>query len=242
MTLSNTDPCPYGPELQIYWNMRYRLFSKFDQARVDATGLYTMVPEAFALDMARRARGSRTLDICSGIGSMSVAFARVGKQVTAIEIDADRLAMAAHNARIYGVADRIDFRQADITSEATLQSLPAKIDTVFLDPPWGEGPGDYMRRPMIYLADLQLAGMDLRALAGTIPCKEIAMRLPPNFDIGIIRHARGEKIAYVTSKGYLHWYYIRMPKEQFMGIPQRSPPGLGLAESRQGINALLLQN
>jgi hypothetical protein len=31
--------CPYGPELQIYWDMRYRLFSKFDQAMVDATGL-----------------------------------------------------------------------------------------------------------------------------------------------------------------------------------------------------------
>ena len=25
-------PCPHGPEFQIYWDMRYRLFSKFDEA------------------------------------------------------------------------------------------------------------------------------------------------------------------------------------------------------------------
>ena len=233
--------CPYGPELQIYWDMRYRLFSKFDQAMVDATGLYTMLPEAYGLDMARRVSGSKSLDVCSGIGAMSVALARSGQHVTAIEIDADRVAMAPHNAGIYGVADRIDFRRADITSNATLQSLPEDIDTVFLDPPWGTGPGDYQRRKVIYLEDLQLAGMDLRVLAENIACREVMMRLPPNFDIGIFRQARGEKIAYVTRTGYLHWYYIRVPKQEFISIPDRSASHPGLEESREGFEAYFLQ-
>lgn len=240
MSQSQNSPCPYGPEFQVYWDMRYKLFSKFDQARVDATGLYTMVPEAYALDMARRMIGLKTLDVCSGVGSMSVALARVGKRVTAIEIDQNRLAMAQHNARIYGVADRIDFRQADITSAATLRSLPEEIDTLFLDPPWGKGPGHYIRRAVSYLEDLQLAGMDLRALAGKISCREIAMRLPPNFDVGIFHSVRGEKIAYVTRTGYLHWYFMRLPKDQFVGIPDTSAPGLGLTESREGISAFFL--
>jgi len=206
--------CPYGPEFQIYWDMRYRLFSKFDQAMVDATGLYTMLPEAFALDMAKRASGSKTVDICSGIGSMSVALA---------------------------VADRIDFRHADITSTATLQALPDDIDTLFLDPPWGYGPGDYQRRQVSYLEGLQLAGFDLRVLVTNITCREVMMRLPPNFDIGIFRQARGEKLAYVTRTGYLHWYYIRVPKQEFLRIPDRSAPHFNLEESRRGFEAYFIQ-
>ena len=240
MSETQNTPCPYGPEFQIYWDMRYKLFSKFDQAMVDATGLYTMLPEAYGLDMARRVSGSRSLDICSGIGAMSVALARSGQQVTAIEIDQDRVAMAQHNAGIYGVADRIDFRHADITSTATLQSLPEDIDTVFLDPPWGGGPGGYQHRQVTYLEDLQLAGFDLRVLVGKIACREVMMRLPPNFDIGIFRQARGEKLAYVTRKGYLHWYYIRVPKQEFISIPDRSASHLGLEESREGVEAYFL--
>jgi len=234
-------PCPHGPEFQIYWDMRYRLFSKFDEAMVDATGLYTMVPEAFALDMAKRASGSRTVDLCSGIGSMSVALARAGQQVTAVEIDEGRVAMARHNAGIYGVAERIDFRQADITSSATLHSLPADIDTLFLDPPWGDGPGDYQRRQVIYLEDLRLAGMDLRELVDQIACREVMMRLPPNFDIGIFRQAQAEKLAYVTRKGFLHWYYMRLPKQEFISIPDKSASHLSLQESREGIEAYFVQ-
>ena len=234
--------CPYGPEFEVYWNMRYRLFSKFDQAMVDATGLYTMVPEASALDMAGRSSGSRALDLCSGVGSMSVALARSGQQVTAVEIDQQRVAMAKHNAQIYGVADLIDFRQEDITAETTLQSLPADIDTLWIDPPWGQGPGEYIRRPVIYLEDLQLAGMDLRRLVRSITCSEVMMRFPPNFDVGIFRQTQGEKLAYVTRKGYLHWYFMRMPKQQFIGIPDQSTSPPGTPASREGITAHFIQN
>jgi len=238
MNHPNKQLCPFGPDYQVFWDMRYALLSKFDEARVDATGLYTMVPEAFALDMAHRAGGRRSLDICSGIGAMSVALARAGQQVTAVEIDAARVEMARHNACLYGVADRIDFRIADITAVATLRALPGGIDTVFLDPPWGAGPGDYLRRPVTRLADLRLAGLDLRQLVSSIDCGEVMMRLPPNFDIGIVRRASGEKLAYVTPTGYLHWYFIRMPKEQFTGIPDGSAFRHDSPEARQGFVAV----
>ncbi len=216
------DVCPYGPEYQPFWNMRYELFTRFDEAQVDAGGLYTMVPEAYALEMARRATGRKVLDICSGIGSMSIAFARCGQQVTAVEIDARRAAMAAHNAQLYGVGERIRSLAADITAASTLQALPQDIDTVWFDPPWGSGIGDYRKKKVIYLDDLRLAGLDLRELVRRIPCREVLFRMPPNFDMGIFRGVRGERFAFATDAGHLLWYCLRIAREDFLKVPDRS--------------------
>lgn len=54
-------------------------------------------------------------------------------QVIAIEISAERLAMAQHNARLYGVDHKIEFICADFFDIAP--TLAA--DGVFLSPPWG---------------------------------------------------------------------------------------------------------
>lgn len=51
----------------------------------------------------------------------------------AVDIDPVRLALARHNAAVYGVSERIDFIQADF-----LQVAPRlRADVVFLSPPWG---------------------------------------------------------------------------------------------------------
>lgn len=51
----------------------------------------------------------------------------------AIDIDPIRLALAQHNAEVYGVAHRIEFLQGDF-----LQLAPRlRADMVFLSPPWG---------------------------------------------------------------------------------------------------------
>ena len=221
MTNNENSLCPFGSEYQPFWNMRYSLFSKFDDAKVDAGGLYTMVPEAYAVAMAKRASGSKTLDICSGIGSMSIAFARAGQKVTAIEIDENRVSMARHNAQLYNVEDKIETLAADITSDVALSSLDADIDTVWLDPPWGTRIGEYRTRPIIYLENLKLAGLDLRELVGKISCHEVMLRLPPNFDTGVFRAVTGDKYKFSIGN-HLLWYFIRTTKQEFVGIPDRS--------------------
>ena len=60
----------------------------------------------------------------------------------AIDTSPVRLALARHNAVIYGVADRIEFILADFISFARSyisQAGPVRrrIDVVFLSPPWG---------------------------------------------------------------------------------------------------------
>jgi trimethylguanosine synthase len=61
--------------------------------------------------------------------------------VIALDISPVRLALARHNAAIYGVADRIEFILADYISFANAYlSRPhptRRIDAVFLSPPWG---------------------------------------------------------------------------------------------------------
>jgi trimethylguanosine synthase len=60
--------------------------------------------------------------------------------VIAIDNSPIRLALARHNAAIYGVVDRIDFVLADFVQFAkVLASSPSRrsIDVVFLSPPWG---------------------------------------------------------------------------------------------------------
>ncbi len=53
--------------------------------------------------------------------------------VIAIDIDPVRLALAQHNAEVYGVAHQIEFVQGDF-----LQLAPRlRGDMVFLSPPWG---------------------------------------------------------------------------------------------------------
>jgi trimethylguanosine synthase len=54
-------------------------------------------------------------------------------QVIAIEISAERLAMARHNAVLYGLQHKIEFICGDFFDVAP--SLAA--DGVFLSPPWG---------------------------------------------------------------------------------------------------------
>jgi len=72
--------------------------------------------------------------------------------VIALDTSQVRLALARHNAIIYGVADRIEFILADYLSFArSYLSVPSHqreriIDVVFLSPPWG-GPSYLLASP-----------------------------------------------------------------------------------------------
>uniref|UniRef100_A0A087X6T2 Trimethylguanosine synthase n=1 Tax=Poecilia formosa TaxID=48698 RepID=A0A087X6T2_POEFO len=132
------------PELAKYWAQRYRLFSRYDEGiRLDREGWFSVTPEKIAEHIALRVEQSFAdsqvvIDAFCGVGGNAIQFALTGKRVLAIDIDAERLAMARHNSVVYNVVDRIDFLQGDF-----LQLAPTlRGDVVFLSPPWG-GP-DYL--------------------------------------------------------------------------------------------------
>ena len=98
--------------------------------------------------------------------------------VIAIDVDPVKIALAKHNAAVYGVAERIDFRVGDICT--VLPQLHA--DVVFVSPPWG-GP-DYRTQErcslhQMYVGDWSVAQLFRAARRVT---RNVALFLPRNID------------------------------------------------------------
>jgi len=149
-------------------------------AVASGAGRYSLTPEALALELGRLAAGARVLDACCGSGGNSIGFARAGSPVQAIELDAERLAEARVNARLYGVGGQIRFSEGDALE--LLREHEAEL--LFVDPPWGE---HYDKRSSsrasFPLLDALLA-LDLRRF------RELWLKLPSSFEVASIPGAR----------------------------------------------------
>jgi len=149
-------------------------------ARASGEGRYSLTPEPLALHLAAEfcaratSPGKRVVDACCGSGGNALGFARAGCEVVAIDVDSERLAEAAHNAALYGVAGRIRFVHGDAL--ALLPGLSG--DLLFFDPPWGR---DYDKRA-VTRADLplldRLLALPSDQRAGFAACW---LKLPPSF-------------------------------------------------------------
>jgi len=77
-----------------------------------------------------RWNGKNVLEIGCGIGTDTIGFARAGARVTATDLSAESLAIARTRAHVYGLADRIDFVQAN--AEELTSALPVeRFDLVY---------------------------------------------------------------------------------------------------------------
>ncbi len=154
---------------------RRRLFSRwFEGIQVDDEGLYSATPEALADRIAAGLSGV-VVDATCGVGAIAIALARSPSvtRVVAIDRDATRLRMAAHNAGVYGVADRIDFRVGD-----ALEIVPTlRFDALVIDPPWG---GRDYDRARVTQAEL---GMPIAPL---LDLPRVVLKLPRSFDVATL--------------------------------------------------------
>lgn len=142
-------------------------------ARASGEGRYSLTPEPLALAMAAEVSGWSVVDACCGSGGNAIAFARAGCQVTAIDISAERLAEARHNARVYGVEQKLRLVQAD-----ALEQVPhMAADLLFIDPPWGQ---DYDKRATT-LASVPLLQAFLGRREDLRHYREIWLKLPASF-------------------------------------------------------------
>lgn len=128
-----------------YWNQRYRYFSRFDEGiQMDEEAWYSVTPEKIAEHIAKRCclKNSNIVivDAFTGAGGNAIQFARFCSQVIAIDIDPQKIKIARHNAKIYGVDHKIEFVCGNF-----LDICPSlKADVIFLGPPWGGT--DYLQR------------------------------------------------------------------------------------------------
>lgn len=144
-----------------YWKKRYDLFKNFDQGIYLTSELwYSVTPESCARAVACMVKqmlpnAKKILDICCGGGGNLIQFAQLFDITVGLDINESNIFCAKHNAKIYGIQDKIFFKSANwnIISEPTengvvnqnwipdnLKNLkkPYKVfDFVFLSPPWG---------------------------------------------------------------------------------------------------------
>lgn len=162
--------------------------------RLDAEGRWSLTPERLAKRMARWAAAQgveAVIDAGCGAGGNAIAFARAGLEVVAVEADAGRLAMARHNARLYGVADALRLVHGD-----AVEGLPELLDAlgpartlVFFDPPWG-GDDSKQRTEVGDFPLLAAALPRVRALG----CAGAWAKLPPGVRSSTFEATWGEAV------------------------------------------------
>jgi trimethylguanosine synthase len=153
------------------------LFSRwFEGIQWDEEGLFSLTPQTLAKDMVKDLNGV-VVDATCGLGALSIAAARNEnvERVIAMDCDAKRLQMAAHNAGLYGVQDRIEFREG--RAEDLIQGLAH--DALLLDPPWGGVDYDKKR---VGVSDL---AMPIEAILGGVSGR-VLLKLPRSFALSTL--------------------------------------------------------
>jgi SAM-dependent methyltransferase len=74
---------------------------------------YFVEPHIPAFAEFDRWRGKRVLEVGCGIGTDSINFARGGAELTAVDLSSESLQIARQRAEVMGVADRIEFINAN---------------------------------------------------------------------------------------------------------------------------------
>lgn len=154
---------------------------------MDDEAWYSVTPENIAKHIAERVVQSLgdghhlILDGFCGVGGNLIQFACITPHVRVIGCDnnPDRIRMAKHNAKIYGVENQCDFILGDFLDVMkTLQGQ--RIDAVFLSPPWGGS--EYVHQDTYSLNFMQPNGFELvHSCRGHIT-DNIAFLMPRNVD------------------------------------------------------------
>lgn len=168
-----------------YYEQRYSLFSLYDRGiQLDDESWYSVTPEQLAAHHAQRCHGDVIIDGCCGVGGNTIAFAATCRLVVAIDVDPLKIAMARHNAAIYGRSN-IEWLVGDFVQLAESGALDRYAAAgVFLSPPWG-GPA-YTRRSAFTFDDMPVDGLRMWCAARRLSLN-VALFLPRNFDCETLR-------------------------------------------------------
>lgn len=150
------------------------MFYRYEEGiLLDHESWYSVTPQAIAEHIAGRLKCDIVVDPFAGCGGNVIQLAMVCKHVIAIDIDPEKIRMAKHNAKIYGVADKVEWIVGN-----SVDILPTlKADVVFLSPPWGglDYSRDHFRLDEMVVKGV--SGVDLFAKARQVT-KNIAYYLP----------------------------------------------------------------
>ena len=86
------------------------------------------------IDIAKKNKSKKILDLCTGSGAIAVSLAKYipESEITAIDISSQALAVASKNAKINDVEDKITFIKSDLFNQIKNQ----KFDIIVSNPPY----------------------------------------------------------------------------------------------------------
>lgn len=157
-----------------YWAQRRRLFSRFDEGiMLDSEGWYSVTPEVIADHVAKTVgqmsqsmvklshpyEGIVVLDAFCGCGGNAIAFGKLPisqvSLVVCVDLDRNKLRMAAHNARLYNIPhDKLVFVEANTCF--VMDQCYNNGELVFDNAPW-----DCYMSPREQCAGYTIGGLDL---------------------------------------------------------------------------------
>ncbi|SAL97895.1 hypothetical protein [Absidia glauca] len=171
-----------------YWYQRYSYFSKYDQGiLMDREGWFSVTPEPIAQHIAERCRSDVIIDAFCGCGGNTIQFALTCQRVIAIDIDPVKIQCARHNAKIYGVQDKIEFILGSFYDLAPY----LKADVVFLSPPWG-GPTYFQEK--VYNLKTMMPGNGMSIF-------KLASQITPNVAFFVPRNTNPNQLALLAGHG-----------------------------------------
>ena len=144
--------------------------------------------------------GLRVLDICCGIGSDSLAFAKAGAIVHGIDYDETRIAIARYNAQQLDL--NIQFECADITQIV----INNNYDLIFFDPARRDEQGRRLFDVESYMPPLSL----IQQWQAT----QIMVKISPGVDLAQLETYQGS-VEFISVNGDL--------KEAVLHLPKKSP-------------------
>ena len=124
-------PLQYLLGEQYFFGLRFKVDERVLIPRYDTEPMVEYLASAFG-----GVKNIKIADICTGSGAIAVALAVniAGASLTATDISAEALEMAAENAASNNVSDRIEFLQGDLTEP--LLDAGRQFDLVVANPPY----------------------------------------------------------------------------------------------------------
>ncbi len=160
------------------WDLRYKLFSKFDEwVQYDDIWLSSTKPEEISKKVWNITKWNIVFDCFCWLGSNAIWFALSWKKVITCELNNERLEMAKNNAKLYWVYDKITFINWNILDYID----KFDYDIAYFDPPWSTNWVYYFDKWKYKFSDYEIDWISLINLARK-KTNNIIFALPKNFD------------------------------------------------------------
>ncbi len=165
-------------------------FSKNIEA--DKDGFYMACPEIVGKYIANRLSNFKScVELCCGVGTLSIQIAKVINKVYAVDINKNRIDMARYNAKLYNVSDRIKFIQGDVLDSNLFRSISAEV--AVLDPDWSYRDSEKSVH-VLNIDDTQPNLRKMFNLTSRHITKNIVMRIPKTFTAKTLKEFGQHKI------------------------------------------------